>query len=168
MLYSTLFQPIFDYGCNSWYRDLTCGLKHKLQTAQNKVIRLVLGVHPRYHIGFQHFKKLGWLNIQRRVDFFAAKHMFNIFHGKAPAYLQYANRVSASHHHETRHSSMNFVMPLVRSQEHKGFMFNAIRLWNELPCDVKACKSLTVFKYKTKQFYMARMGALEGGSFATP
>ena len=75
MLCSSLFQPIFDYGCNSWYRNLTSGLKHKLQTAQNKVIRFVLGVHPRFHIGFQNFKQLGWLNVQSRVDFFVVKHM---------------------------------------------------------------------------------------------
>ena len=41
MICSALMQPRFDYGCNSWYRGLDCSLKHKLQTAQNKIMRMM-------------------------------------------------------------------------------------------------------------------------------
>ena len=60
MFCSALIQPRFDSGCNTWFRNLECGLKLKLQTAQNKLMRLILGVHPRLHIGHGSFNKLKW------------------------------------------------------------------------------------------------------------
>ena len=42
MLSSALIQSNFDYACNSWFRGLTKYLKHRLQTAQNKIMRYIL------------------------------------------------------------------------------------------------------------------------------
>ena len=45
MLASSLIQCHFDYGCTSWFSGLSCKLKSKLQTTQNKIIRFVMGKH---------------------------------------------------------------------------------------------------------------------------
>ena len=50
MLYSAMIQYSYDYACNSWYRGLKKQVKHKLQTSQNKAIRLILGYHSRQHL----------------------------------------------------------------------------------------------------------------------
>ncbi|KAG1655064.1 putative serine/threonine-protein kinase [Nymphon striatum] len=41
----------------------------KLQTAQNKLIRFVHGYHSRKHLVIDDFKKLDWLNVEKKVDF---------------------------------------------------------------------------------------------------
>ena len=45
-----LIQPHFDYGVHVWYRDATKALKTKLQTAQNKLIRLLLNLPSQAHL----------------------------------------------------------------------------------------------------------------------
>ena len=37
LLCSALVNPHFEYACNAWYRSVNAKVKHKLQTAQNKV-----------------------------------------------------------------------------------------------------------------------------------
>ena len=165
MLCTALIQPRFDYGCNSWFGNLYTGLKHKVQTAQNKVMRPILGVHPRFHIGDNSFKKLGWLDTQKRVHYLTVSLVYKIYNGQTPSYMSNMIRVSDRHSYQTRDSEMNFVVPHVKQQEHRGFMYNGIKLWNKLPTDVKSSPSLSIFKRKTKQVYMEEMGALESGIF---
>ena len=38
LLCSALANPHFEYACNAWYRSVNAKVKHKLQTAQNKMI----------------------------------------------------------------------------------------------------------------------------------
>ena len=51
LLTSALVQCHFDYGCSMWYTGTTCVLKKKLQITRNKVIRFILGLPSRSHIG---------------------------------------------------------------------------------------------------------------------
>ena len=51
LLVSALIQCHFDYGCSSWYSGLSKRAKSRLQVAQNKDIRFVLGIPARAHIG---------------------------------------------------------------------------------------------------------------------
>ena len=50
ILASALVQCHFDYACTSWYSSIPKVLKTKLQTSQNKMIRLILRLHPRTHL----------------------------------------------------------------------------------------------------------------------
>jgi len=48
LLASALVQCHLDYACASWYSNLTKKTKDKLQVCQNKLIRTVLKLPPRY------------------------------------------------------------------------------------------------------------------------
>ena len=52
LLCSALVNPHFEYACNAWYRSVNANVKHKLQTAQNKMIRYLLNYGCRRHVGF--------------------------------------------------------------------------------------------------------------------
>ena len=54
-------------------------MKHKLQTAQNKMIRYLLNYGCRRHIGLSDFDKSNCLDINARVDYVTLNLMFNIF-----------------------------------------------------------------------------------------
>ena len=46
-LAGALVQCQFDYACTSWYTGISMTLKKKLQTSQNKLVRVILKLHPR-------------------------------------------------------------------------------------------------------------------------
>ena len=84
LLVMSLIQCHYDYGCSIWYHSLTKGLQNKLQTTQNKLIRFVLGLDARAHIGPEHFSLLNWLPVNKRVDQIMLNHVFKVKHGLAP------------------------------------------------------------------------------------
>jgi len=55
-------------------------LKSKLQVTQNKLIRFVLNLEPRSHIGNEDFIKLNWLPVSDRVDQVTLCHVFKMHH----------------------------------------------------------------------------------------
>ena len=56
-----LIQPHFVNRVHVWYRDAPQSLKNKLQTAQNKLVRLLLNLPSRAHLTANHFINMGWL-----------------------------------------------------------------------------------------------------------
>ena len=107
-------------------------LQHKLQTAQNKMIRYVLDIGGRSHVDYECFSRLKWLSVHRRVDYLTLCKMYGIFVGKAPKYL-IKQVQTKTHQYETRNSTCNFALPSVKTNGHNTFLFNGIMLWNKLP-----------------------------------
>ena len=60
LLVISLIQCHFDYAYSFWYPGLSQLLRNRLQVTQNKMIRFVLKLIPRSHIGSYEFKSLGW------------------------------------------------------------------------------------------------------------
>ena len=127
LLCMALLQSRFDYGYNVYYRNLCQGTKHKLQTAQNKMVRYILGANSRYHITCNDFMSLKLLNVDSRFHYLTLCLMYNIFNGTAPDYMcQDFCRVS--HGYSTRNKNMAFVLPHVHAHGSRSFTFNAIKL----------------------------------------
>jgi hypothetical protein len=74
---SALVQPNFDYCCSTWFSSLTAAYKTKLAVIQRRMVRFVLGMNPRDHVGQQEFRKLSWLTIENRVDYFKTAFLQN-------------------------------------------------------------------------------------------
>ena len=155
MLGYALVQSLYDYACNSWFRGLSANLKHRLQTAQNKLIRFILKYEPRQSVNISDFKRLSMLNVAKRVDYLALVHMFKISQGIAPTYLNKA--VHVTHSHNTRRSNLAFSVPQVKSQGAKTFNYNGIILWNNLPNEIKTSLTVSVFKSQCKVYCLNQM-----------
>ena len=67
-LAGALVQQYFDYACCSRYSGLTSYLKNRLQTFQNKVVKVILNLPERTHLDPSHFENLGWLKVQQKVS----------------------------------------------------------------------------------------------------
>ena len=54
MLASALVQCHFDYACSMWFSCIssTSSSRKRLQIIQNKLIRFILGISNRSHIGY--------------------------------------------------------------------------------------------------------------------
>ena len=148
-LIGTLIQPHFDYACTSWYMGATKAQKHRLQTSQNKLIRLVLGLTPTTHLTPTHFAEMGWLRVDDRVKQMAMGLVYKIHYTSLlPKYLtDYFQKVSERHNHNTRGSSTNHVKPKFKTNKGlSSFSYYSTTMWNSLPRAIKECPTLSTFK----------------------
>lgn len=166
MLCSALLQSHFDYAANCWFRGLEKRLKIRLQTCQNKIIRYIFSFHCRQHIGFKEFSKIGWLDVQHRIDYITLSHMYNVFSKTAPSYMQ-SGMNFVFHNYNTRRSRLAYVVPRVNTQGSHTFYYSGIKLWNDLPIDIKECSSREVFKKACKKHLFEKMEWLENRDSVT-
>ena len=85
-----------------WFSRISISAKKRLQIIQNKVIRFVLGIPPRTHLGCSEFSRVNILPVKYRADQIKLNHMFNIVHGWAPEYLKHSINLSRSNRYDTR------------------------------------------------------------------
>ena len=153
LVVSALIQPHFDYGSGYWYRGLTKYLKCRLQCAQNKLVRYMLGLNCRSHVDSKHLSTLNWLNIQKRVDYLTASQMHSIFHRQVPYYMFKQIKI-------TNPYKLSCLLPSVKSKGLTSFMYNALKLWNSLPVSLKSNHLRNSFKSNCKKF-LARVASTE-------
>ena len=87
ILANALILNQFEYSCTSWFEGLTKRLKGRLQTAQNKLIRVILNMGHRSHIGRSQFVELNWLPVESRVIMSRLTMTHKILYGNVPNYL---------------------------------------------------------------------------------
>ena len=71
-----------------WLSWVSSTSRKRLQIIQNKLIRFILGISTRSHIGYREFSSSNMLPVEYRVTQIKNNHMFNIVHGSAPEYLK--------------------------------------------------------------------------------
>ena len=67
MLASALVQCHFDYACSMWFSCVSSTSRKRLQIIQNKLIRFILGISTRSHIGYREFSSSNMLPVEYRV-----------------------------------------------------------------------------------------------------
>ena len=149
-LCTALIQCHFDYSCSSWYPSINKNLKDKLQIAQNKMIRFILNLKNRAHIGQKEREKAGFLNVSKRVTQLKLGHVFKINKKSCPKYLsQHFYRLNEENDRiATRGKAHNFHIPRINTNT---FAYTAIKEWNSLPPSIKEIKSESLFKQKVKR-----------------
>ena len=127
-------------------------LRKKLQICQNKTVRFIKNLGPRSHIGFLE-NSLNMLNVDFRVKQLRLSHVHKIFNGTGPLYLsEHFIKSSDVHHHFTRGSTENFVVPSVSGVAATTFNYSGIKDWNSLPSDVKQKCTSNGFKSAARQY----------------
>ena len=150
-LCSALIQCHIDYCSAAWYSGLTKKYQQKLQVIQNKMVRFILELPPRKHVGQEQFQSLKFLDIQNRTRQLRLKHVHSVFYSTAPSYLsQFFLRTSEIHSHGTRANRLNFWVPRVKGQTSKSFFYNSIIDWNSLPDSIKQIPNKLSFKQAVK------------------
>ena len=129
------------------------------------MVRFVLGLPARSHVGKEQFSIIGWLPVAQRVNQIVLSHVHKISNDKAPSYLgDHFKEVSAIHNYSTRfrmkaHSdgseiemlnSKRFSIPEVKGFGKKTFAYNGCILWNSLPQEIRDIRSISTFKSKVK------------------
>ena len=153
---SALIQCHFDYCCSSWYTSLNKNLKNKLQVMQNKMIRFMLNLGYRAHIGTVEYERINMFPVPDRVRQLKLNHVFKINNGVCPEYMkENFSRIGDSELRIcTRASRNNFFIPRVNKQGTQTFFFSTIKEWNSLTTKIKESNSEQTFKNILKTHIM--------------
>ena len=156
LLVMSLIQCHFDYACSFWYPGLTQFLRNRLQTTQNKIIRFVLKMGPRSHIGEDAFKAVGWLPVSKRVDQIILNHVFKIKSGTSPDYMaEQFTPASSVHSYSTRFRQNGcFSLPKAKSFGMKSFSYRWCILWNYLPNSIQVIQDFHTYKNSVKSHFL--------------
>jgi hypothetical protein len=159
-----LVQCHFDYAVSSWYMSLCKTLKKKLQIAQNKLIRFILDLGPRSHIGQDELDSVRFLNTRDRAHQLILGHVYNVFNNQAPSYLC-ENFTTNSHRYNTRRAEHNFFLYRHHGMSINNFCYQGAKLWNSLPHDIKRSERKETFKTKLKRHLRAQTRAEEANEY---
>ena len=140
----------FDYSSSSWYEGLSKSLKHKLQVAQNKVVRFIKDYTPRTSVTNKVLSDLKLLNVNDRVRQLRLNHIHKVYYNKSPSYLKELFKVCRISN--LRSSNFNFVLPQNDSYVKNTFFYNATKDWNSLPDNIRSIDNIQRFKTKVKHF----------------
>ena len=152
----SLIQCHIDYACSFWYPGLSQLPRNKLQTTQNKIIRIVLKKGPRSHIVSAVFKSNGWSPVSKRVDQIILNHIYKVNSGIFPDYMkeQFVPTKSVHSYSTKIRENGSFSLPKVKSFGKKSFVYRRCILWNELPNNVKQIHSFQTFKTAVKSHFL--------------
>ena len=95
-------------------------------------------------------KRLRWLNVTQRRDYFMGVLMHRCIYDNAPNYLKDLS-IQVSHVQQRfTWASNDFYVPRANTELYKEFFFiyNGPRLWNTLPVSLKELPELRGFKYR--------------------
>ena len=160
---NALVSSRLDY-CNSLFRGLSGFNQHKLQSIQNTLARIVTN-HRKYAHVTAILQKLHWLPVKYRCIFKTATLVYKFLHSGSPSYFELFLS-SSSCPYSTRHSHPDrqyltvppFHSSVFKSAKHFGhsFAFDAPKIWNDLPQDVRSATSVASFRKKLKTYPFAK------------
>ena len=165
-LCSALIQCHFDYACSAWYPGINIALRKRLQVMQNKIIRFILGLDNRSHIGNDELNNAGFLKVPDRVKQLMLGHVFKIKNKTSPEYLQthFLRLKDMENRNRTRATEYDFYTPKINSHSASTFFYTAIKDWNALPPCLKESRSEGIFKDRLKQ-HLLRVAEEEEENF---
>ena len=150
LLCQSLVNSNLEYCSSAWYPGLSVSLRGKLDVIQRKLVRYILNLGPREHVGDLEILSLSWLPFPKRVRYFELVHAFKIKRGLAPSYLAINFRnITDVHSYGIRQNLENF--SLARYTCPTGsFSRCSISSWNSLPQQLKEIRSIGLFKMRLK------------------
>ena len=142
-----IFQSVMSY-CLPLFGGCDKGSIKELQVLQNSAVRVVLNAHPRTSRS-DLFEQV-WASVNQLVAYHTLLMVFNIRRSGEPDYLA---RFLQNDSRNFRIMRDNTKLSLAL----RSFTFRGAQAWNDLPFDVRACRSLNGFKKQTKKWIMVNI-----------
>ena len=124
------------------------------------MMRFILDLDSRAHIGHKEFSKTGFLNVETRVKQLKLGHVIKIINKTCPYYLltnfhklsEFEDRIV------TRDKANNFFKPRVSTDT---FTYTAINDYNDLPNKIKEIQNEITFKKTLKKHLLSEAGKVD-------
>ena len=110
---------------------------------QNKMIRFILNLDNRAHIGNQERNKTGFLKVSDRVKQLKLGHVFKIKNKSCPKYMSTNFQLKSENEtgNTTRSTAHDFFPRRVAGQGTNTFFYTGIKDWNALPDHIKEIRN---------------------------
>ena len=166
ILCNALIQSHIDYACSTWYTSLKQCHKKKLQVCQNKMVRYILNLGPRSHVGAPELTRVKWLDVKSRVSFLKLNQMYKTRNGKGPSYMnENIDRFINNQRYGTRSGQLSYTIPNCKTAGQSSFMYTGIKTWNAIPYHIQCANSIDTFKHQVKMYLSNQMHAVENNTF---
>ena len=160
-IYQCITQPRFDYAINLWGFTSQLNLS-RVQRLQNRAARIITGTFDYINVrGIDIVKRLQWMNVIERRDYFVALTVFKCIRGMAPTYISdcitICNEVAVR---DSRNSTSANLLTLPYGSLDilkNSFAYRGPFIWNALPHDIRKCATLSCFKTARKAHYIKCM-----------
>lgn len=144
-LYKTLVAPHIDYCSSVLFLASETHLK-RLQRLQNKFMRHILNCN-RYTHTVNMLDALQWLSVKERIVFNVMTMIFKLTNNLLPEYLtNIIKRGRNIHSYRTRQIDDIRVASFTMTTTQKSVYYSGIRIFNELPMDIKNARTVSEFK----------------------
>ena len=153
--YFSLIQSQILYGLAVWGGALFINETHKdLQDKQDKIVRtLFTRFFPRKGLN-EVYTQLNIPTIKQLYEIHSSLYLFDIINtDQFPELKASTNELIFNHGYNTRKNTL--LIPLNNYSNFRyNFMYNAIKVWNSIPPDIKSVKVKKYFKAKIKRHFM--------------
>ena len=149
-IYFSFIRPLMEYGCVIW-DGCTQAESLRLENIQLAAARIISGA-MRTKSNAKLYEETGFVTLEKRRELLKLTQMYKIINGLVPSYLSdiVFDNPNSERHYYTRQADD---LPSIRARTdvfNNSFFPSAIRLWNQLPLDVRNSTTLTEFKNKIK------------------
>lgn len=139
-IYNSLFRSYVDYGISAWGRNTSPDMK-KINVLQKRALRVIENVKNLSHTSSL-FRKHNILKLKDMADFNQAIFMYKYTNNLLP--ISFNNLFTKLGNFER---SLNFQLDILNfSSLHTFPSYVLLKLWNNLPLDLKRSRSLNIFK----------------------
>lgn len=154
---SQLLFPHFDYACINFY-DLSLEQESSLQKQLNKAVRFIFKLPKHQHIT-PFLKKLNWLPLKSRREYFLITQTFKVLKTKTPLYLYELLKPHIIQNLEKNSMSTRsreiFRIPYKTKKIYdNSFCMLAMQSWNKLPKNIRDIEKLDSFKAAVKKMLL--------------
>jgi hypothetical protein len=151
-IYKSLVLPLIDY-CDIVYGFTYETHLNRLKVHQNIASRIITFSHRRE--SFDNLSlRLKWSSLENRLKYHATKYIYKATNGLASInsldFFQTKPKINK------RSGEDNKMLTLPKANYNfltNSIFYNGVKLWNELPFEVRDCSSLKLFISKAKEFY---------------
>ena len=145
-IYISFLRPALEYASVVW-DNCTVREKEYLEKIQNEAARIVTGVTRSISLE-NLYREIGWLTLSDRRKYQKLVLTYKIFNGQTPNYLLdiFPPNVNARTQYTLRNANDIDLIAHRTELFASSFIPSAIKLWNELPVDIKSIQSLPSFK----------------------
>ena len=142
----------FIYLIQVWGLSSSGYLIRSLQLLQNRAARLVTGLDWYTPID-KLLQQCGWLSINQLVYFHSLALAYQVKTNSMPKYL--SDNFSCEFSRQTRLATGGGIRRVEKSRtslRQAAFQVRAAQLWNDLPIDIRRCRTVVSFKVKLKEW----------------
>jgi hypothetical protein len=143
--------------CNSLVIGLPSYLLNQLQRIQNTAAGVVTKT-KKFNQITQVRKDLHWLPVSERIVYKVLLITYKALHGEAPQYISQliTPYVPSRHLRSSSRNLLEVVRVKTKLYGARSFAAAAPVMWNSLPCHIRDCDNINVFKSNLKTFLFSK------------